>query len=498
MHYLITNASQQYLEYLQRVLGPAGKILQVLESKNGLTLLAPAQENASASWLDWDGITHLSSFDFTSVIADAQPALAGLAPLSHQQAFIATAGAVHTEGVTGGANAYQNHFADSAAYTPRPPEENEKTLILNTAEGYDKIFSRKYDPAAAKRGDTSYATRYDVAPYLTMKRIKQTIETILALRPDKTAPFTVYDFGCGHGRFLIPLVKYLRHKGLTPRFLAYDPAPFALRTLKENLDENKISYADGGEVIITSDVTNTKGFKADLILSIAGSLQYVEPQDYAATLNSIRETLSPHGLLVGTGPSILTRYREASISRLDMRLASQMFAEAHAAIPALLDAQHEAILPKAFVATLKQNKGEAFTVADVAARYGFSIEELAIQLAELRFQLRALGHAAYMENGPYMSITYRAEQPAPDVYPEWSGKKTLYTRWMYELHSPLSLQEWLAQEGFLLHALLADCVNHNDVAAKDPATIQQELRIAASAETPLHYGMDYFYVASRA
>lgn len=470
MHYLLTNASTLYLDHLQRTLSAAGKPFTIESTQNGLTLIMPEQkQGASASWLDWDGITHLSTFTFVSIISDVTPALQGIAPLTHDAAFAAVTQAAHTEGVTGGANAYKNHFAESAAYTPRPPAESERIHVLDTVEGYDKIFSRKYDPAAEKRGDTSYATRYNTAPYLTMKRLKQAIDRILAARPDKAAPFIVYDFGCGHGRFLLPLLQYLRHKELRPLFLAYDPAPFALKTLREELALHNIT----DEVLVLQTLDELKAYKgkADLVLSMAGSLQYVEPQNHAAALACVRETLAPHGLLVGTGPSILTRYRESSISRLDMRLATHLFADSCAAIPSLLDAAHERFLPPEYVLALKQNK--KISVAEVACKYNLSLVELAIQLAELRFQERALGHSSYVQDAPYMTVSYRAEHAAPDINPEWSGNKILYTRWMYELHSPRSLQEWLAREGFQLETLLADCVNHNDVAAKDPVTVQQ-------------------------
>ncbi len=127
------------------------------------------------------------------------------------------------------------------------------------ARVYDKYFSTGF-----------YHLRYPDAN-------KHTLHFILSeLQKLELGPKHILDFGCGNGRYLLPILKNTKN-----RFTAYDICETPLKLLSERLDiedsRERVSIIHGGLEQLARHM-GVKG-KADLILLMFGVLSHVGDRD---------------------------------------------------------------------------------------------------------------------------------------------------------------------------------------------------------------------------
>ncbi len=528
----VTNASNSYLDKMGAVLEAGGKPLEHVPIANGLNITRYAHGTKGL-----ESIATLSHFDFIDLRTDNHQPLSqlaadsafiaraetlakrlGLKPLPETEAFAAFREDTVETGVTGGANAYARQSALTAAHTPRPKDSwNDDIAIVGGVEGYNEIFGRGKDGVRKEDGTllTSYAARYNIVPRLSLKHLEQVVDRIAAHK-DKGDDVYVLDYGCGHGRFLIPVFDMLGERGLKPKILAYDPAPNALEALKDNIESRNeisrlkgfdtriISYAENShaDVIILNDPKYLKQFagKADLAMSMAGAIHHADSETQLHnSLNDIKQTLSGYGLFVGTGPTANLRYREKMLAKIDMRHAGNLFADVSGAVPALRgDSEFINTLNPDYASKIKKEQAQEKDVAKIAAAYGMDLEELAVQVAELSAQRRSLGHPIYSEGGALTPAWHVAAEQADTMFARHRGKD-IVVKWTYRLETQESLAHLLSGHGIAAETWKPDCFNHNDAAAADPATVQQELRLAASPDlsgkAQPDTSFDYWFVA---
>lgn len=533
----VTNASNSYLDRMAKILEAGGQKLEYTPLTDALHIVRYA---GGAKGLE--SVNTLSHFDFLDLHDTSNKPLSdlaedpgfiasverlskqlGLKPLQEAEAFAAFREDSAETGVTGGKDAYARQYAMTAAHTPRPKDTwNKDILIVGGVEGYNEIFGRGKDGVKKEDGTllTSYAARYNIAPRLSLKHLDQTISRIAA---HKEAGDEVYvlDYGCGHGRFLIPVFDMLAEKGLKPKILAFDPAPNALEALKDNiesrneirrlkgLNDGNISYtdfapgiSDAADVIIlnrSQDLQNFAG-RADLAMSMAGAIHHADNDAILqGSISDIKQTLSGYGLFVGTGPTANLRYREKMLAKFDMQHAGNLFADVSKAVPGLLsDSEFIGKLNPDYVDQLKKQPAHGADITRIAAAYDMDLEEVAVQIAELSAQRRSLGHPVYTEGTSLAPAWHVVAEQADSMFARYKGQE-VFVKWTYRLETPQSLASLLGGHGIAAETWKPDCFNHNDAAAADPATVQQELRLAASPDlsrTPLlDTSFDYWFVA---
>ena len=135
------------------------------------------------------------------------------------------------------------------------------------ARVYDKYFSTGF-----------YHLRYPDANKNTLHYIYTELQKL------ESGPKHILDFGCGSGRYLLPILKNTQYN-----FTAYDICGTPLKLLNERLDiedgHNRVSVLHGDLEQLTQHIE--KEGKADLILLMFGVLSHVG--DRATRLNLLRQ-----------------------------------------------------------------------------------------------------------------------------------------------------------------------------------------------------------------
>ena len=156
---------------------------------------------------------------------------------------------------------------------------------ISTKEQYRKYYSS---------GD--YDRRYPRANHFTLEAILEAIHS-------KTAPTNkILDFGCGSGRYTIPLAPHCK------TIVAYDPCPEAINLLNRQSQQNVVPSQDLGDVLHAAPY--------DMVVCIFGVLSHIpERQARLGTLRFLRRCLAADGLLFASVPNRLRRfYKEQLVS----------------------------------------------------------------------------------------------------------------------------------------------------------------------------------------
>lgn len=111
------------------------------------------------------------------------------------------------------------------------------------------------------------------------------------------------EYGCGPGRYTVPIAKLVGSKG---KVFAVDIQPLAVKTIKEKASrKNRINIET---IIVSSYNTGISGSIADLVLLI-DTLHLIN--DYHALFREIYRILKPDGtLFMDPGHMKLSRVRE--------------------------------------------------------------------------------------------------------------------------------------------------------------------------------------------
>jgi tRNA (uracil-5-)-methyltransferase TRM9 len=145
-------------------------------------------------------------------------------------------------------------------------------LQSNMARVYDKYFSTGF-----------YHLRYPEANKYTFHSI---INELQKLKPE---PNHILDFGCGSGRYLLPILKF---NSTQDKFTAYDISETPLKLLAERLDieggHDQVSILHGDLEQLTRHIEQNG--KADLIMLLFGVLSHVG--DRATRLKLLRRLVT--------------------------------------------------------------------------------------------------------------------------------------------------------------------------------------------------------------
>jgi SAM-dependent methyltransferase len=165
-------------------------------------------------------------------------------------------------------------------------ETQQLNSTISTKEQYTKYF-----------GSGAYDRRYPRANHFTLEAIRAQI-----------APTSkILDFGCGSGRYTIPLASYCK------TIVAYDPCPEAINLLNSRSQQNITPTQDLGDV--------SRAAPYDMVICIFGVLSHIpERQARLNTLRFLRTCLAEDGLLFVSVPNRLRRfYKEQLASVLKWR-----------------------------------------------------------------------------------------------------------------------------------------------------------------------------------
>jgi len=164
-------------------------------------------------------------------------------------------------------------------------ESNSKAATL---EQYEKYYS-----------SGAYDLRYPCANQSTLQ----------AIRSKVTQTSKVLDFGCGSGRYTLPLAAGCQ------RIVAYDPCPAAIKLLKDRSrwHKNIVHTADPDDIL--------RAGPYDVGICIFGVLSHILDKVVRQnTLRFLKECLGERGWLLVSVPNRLRRfYREQLVSALQHR-----------------------------------------------------------------------------------------------------------------------------------------------------------------------------------
>lgn len=146
------------------------------------------------------------------------------------------------------------------------------------AQGYARYFA-----------SGSYEARYPRPNRLTLAR------TLRLLPAPRDEPIDILDYGCGQGRYLVPLLR--RRPDL--RALAYDPCAQALATLDDRLGtlglRGRVRLVSG-DVDDVATAAARNGFELRLAVLLFGVLGHVQPPpERTRVLRGLAALLAPAG-----------------------------------------------------------------------------------------------------------------------------------------------------------------------------------------------------------
>lgn len=114
---------------------------------------------------------------------------------------------------------------------------------------------------------------------------------------------TVVDYGCGPGRYTIPIAKLIRPKG---KAFAIDIQPLAISTVKKKAAGEALTNVEA--ILVSSYNTGIKESSIDLVLLID---TFHMISDYDALFRELQRILKPDGLLfMDPGHMKMSRARE--------------------------------------------------------------------------------------------------------------------------------------------------------------------------------------------
>ena len=99
----------------------------------------------------------------------------------------------------------------------------------------------------------------------------------------------VVDYGCGPGRYTIPLAELVGHKG---KVFAIDIQPLAIKTIREKATRKSLTNIEA--ILVDSYDTGMQDSCADIILLI-DAIHMIK--DYDALFHEIHRLLKPNGFL---------------------------------------------------------------------------------------------------------------------------------------------------------------------------------------------------------
>lgn len=99
----------------------------------------------------------------------------------------------------------------------------------------------------------------------------------------------VVDYGCGPGRYTIPVAELVGPKG---KVFAIDIQPLAIKTVKEKAA--RVALTNIEAILVDSYDTGIQGSSADIVLAID---MIHSVKDYDALFREIHRILKPNGLL---------------------------------------------------------------------------------------------------------------------------------------------------------------------------------------------------------
>lgn len=166
-------------------------------------------------------------------------------------------------------------------------------------------------------GSGFYEKRYSGPNRLTLDRITKQVDGAGSKQH-------VLDFGCGSGRYILPLLKYPHL-----RFTAFDICDSALALLQKKLIEcdahQRVSIVSKDYATLTHHID--KVGKADLILLIFGVLSHIpHHENRLSLLRQLKELLNPiNGRIIVSVPNRFRRFKENQKRSLtDLRLKNSV------------------------------------------------------------------------------------------------------------------------------------------------------------------------------
>lgn len=193
--------------------------------------------------------------------------------------------------------------------------ENERvTVLAHMAQMYDKYFASGF-----------YSARYPHPNQNTLGQIRR----LLTL--NSADILHVLDYGCGNGRYLLPLLK----EDQRLHFTAYDIAATPLEQLNQRLqDEQEVHRvcAIQGSISLLEEHLQSKG-KADIILLMFGVLSHLgERSERLRVLRLLRGYMQhDQGRLILSVPNRRRRFRhrdrDGSKQQLGDIIYSRLFAK---------------------------------------------------------------------------------------------------------------------------------------------------------------------------
>jgi tRNA (uracil-5-)-methyltransferase TRM9 len=164
-------------------------------------------------------------------------------------------------------------------------------LTISTNEQYTKYY-----------GSGAYDRRYPRANHFTLEAIRYTLEKIHS----KPALSKILDFGCGSGRYAIPLAPHCK------TIVAYDPCPEAINLLNRQTQQNVMPSHDLGDVL--------RAAPYDMVVCIFGVLSHIpQRQERLNTLRFLRSCLAADGLLFASVPNRLRRFYKEQVTSVFKR-----------------------------------------------------------------------------------------------------------------------------------------------------------------------------------
>ena len=193
-----------------------------------------------------------------------------------------------------------------AAWRPRPAAASVRRLASSAPQTSRGCL----DADAQARGyasyfaSGSYEARYPRPNRLTLAR------TLHLLPPPGGAPVDIIDYGCGQGRYLVPL---LRHRP-DLRAVAQDPCPQALAMLDRRLGDLGLAARVrliGGDLDDVATAVAREGAQPRLAVLLFGVLGHIQPRaERARVLRGLAALLAPaDGRLALSVPNERRRFR---------------------------------------------------------------------------------------------------------------------------------------------------------------------------------------------